>query len=174
MKKDNNKLQKSLAGKTTGSLINYVMGNNDTLPVVGEGCTILSWTDRHAYEVISVANNGKRVIIQQYLPERIDKYGMSDCQEYKYEKLDGHDKVIVWRYNSWYTEYNMIEFINEYYENYINNKLKEFYKSDDYKELYPNNQQFPILIAGKTKEVTKHSKINIIWGVKDEYYDYSF
>ena len=168
------KTQKSILGKTTGSLINYVMGNNKTLPEVGKGATILSWSDRHAYEVMSISEDGKRVIIQKYLSERIDTNGMSESQEYKYEKLNGFDEVIVWRNNAWRKETKEIVYTKEYGE-YVNNNLKDFWKSEDYKLLFPNNEiHLQHIIEGKTKSIKRYSKINIIWGVKDEYYDYSF
>lgn len=63
------KVQKSVAGHTTGSFINYMMGNNSTLPEVGKGCTILGWSDRHAYEVMNVSVDGKKVTIQQMKTE---------------------------------------------------------------------------------------------------------
>lgn len=135
-----NKTQRSIASKTTGSLINYVMGNNNTLPVVGQGATRLSWSDRHAYEVMSVSKDGKCVIIQQYIPERNDPYGMSDCQEYKYEKLDGNDTIVIWRYNAWYIEYEAIEYVEEYYKNVVEKNMP-FYKHKDFKLLFPNNHR---------------------------------
>jgi len=168
------KTQKSILGKTTGSLINYVMGNNKTLPEVGKGATILSWSDRHAYEVMSISEDGKRVIIQKYLSERIDTNGMSESQEYKYEKLNGFDEVIVWRNNAWRKEIIEIVFTKEYGE-YVKNNLNDFWKTEDYKLLYPNNEiQLQHVIKGKTKLIKKYPKVNIIWGIKDEYYDYSF
>lgn len=57
-------LQKSTAGKTTGSLFNHLMGNNATLPEVGKGATILHWTDRSAYEVVEVSESRMECIIQ--------------------------------------------------------------------------------------------------------------
>ena len=73
-----NQVQKSKVGKTTGSLSNYLMGNNATLPEVGKGATILHWTDRSAYEVIEVSENKMECIIQRYDSERVDGLGMFD------------------------------------------------------------------------------------------------
>jgi predicted helicase len=48
-----------------GGFINQMMGNNDTLPVVGEGATILMYSDREAHEVIEVSDNGMQCVIRK-------------------------------------------------------------------------------------------------------------
>ncbi len=172
--------QKSKLGKTTGSLINYLMGNNTTLPEVGKGATVLSWSDRYAYEVMSVSKDLKTIIIQEYLPERIDKNGMSECQDYKYEKLNGRDETIVWRNNKWKTVNNVIEFEDSYYLDYETalREAKTTEEKDNVREtwikpLY-NENSFLKLVEGKTKAKKKYDPINIIFGVKQKYYDFSF
>lgn len=125
--------------KDTGSFINMLMSNNSTVPEVGKGATVLLWTDRHAYEVIEVSNDKKRVVVQQYFPKRIDKNGMSESQEYEYKELSPVKEVIVWKWGGWRFERDVMK-----------------------------HQQ------GLTKWVKKYPKVNIIWGVKREYYDYSF
>ena len=65
-----------------GSLQNLLMGSG-TAPKVGEGATILGWTDRHAATVIEVSKSGKAVSVQRDTQNRIDKNGMSDMQEYE-------------------------------------------------------------------------------------------
>lgn len=168
------KRQKSIAGHTTGSFINYMMGNNSTLPEVGKGCTLLSWTDRHAYEVLKVSADGKRVEIQQYLPERVDNNGMSECQDYKFEKLNGFTEVIVWRWNAWRKEIKKIVFTKDFSKRlsteFSGNK---FYGSAEWNECYPNGYDLA-LVPGKTEIKMEYSKVNVLWGVKEEYYDYSF
>ena len=85
-------MKNNMKVKETGSLVNLLMDNNIGVPEVGKGATILSWSDRHAYEVMSASEDKTRVLIQRYLPERVDKNGMSDMQEYEYEKLNGYDE----------------------------------------------------------------------------------
>lgn len=48
-----------------GGFINQLMGNNASEPVVGEGATILSYSDRHAYEVIEVSQDGNACKIRK-------------------------------------------------------------------------------------------------------------
>lgn len=53
-------------------------------PVIGMGATVFHWTDRSAGTIERVSASGKRIWIRQDTATRIDKNGMSDCQEYSY------------------------------------------------------------------------------------------
>ncbi len=167
------KIQKSTLGETTGSLMNYLMGNNKSIPEVGKGATILQWSDRHAYEVLSVENDGTRVKLQRYNSKRIDSNGMSDVQEYEYkELLQNSEIVIVWKFDSWRQEVRSVEFTSAFLKTI--SEMGNFHESPDYKEIFPDDSIFPALIKGKTRIVVKYPKINVIWGLKQEYNDYSF
>lgn len=73
-------------GTKTGSLINHLMsGPARTIPTVGMGATILHWTDRTACTIIAVNAKGTRIMVQQDKAIRVDNYGMSDSQDYRYE-----------------------------------------------------------------------------------------
>ena len=157
-------------GKDTGSLVNWLMAHNNSTPEVGKGATILLWSDRRAYEVMSVSENKDRIVIQQYLPERIDNNGISEDQEYRFEKLNGFDEIIVWKFGSWRREVKNIVFEKKFAESIS----KDFYTSPEYKEIFPNDTEPPVLIKGKTKLVTQYPKVNIIFGVKQEYWDVTF
>ena len=89
----------------TGSLMNHMMSNSSRQPKVGEGATILGWTDRKAYEVISVSNDGKEVVLQRYSPRRADDRGMTDAQEYIYDTLIESYLTLRFRYGRWYEKY---------------------------------------------------------------------
>ena len=54
-------------GKDTGSIVNYLYGNNATVPIIGKGATVLLWTDRHAYEVLEINEKEKTVVIAIHL-----------------------------------------------------------------------------------------------------------
>lgn len=154
--------QKSRAGVTTGSFFNYLMGNNQSVPVVGKGATVLHWTDRSAYEVMSVSEDGKRVVIQQYNAKRIDSLGMSECQDYEYKELNGFDETIVYRNGAWRKEIEEIEFIDH-----------DSLSREQIKSCFDEKGNIRV-VEGLTKVVKRYPKINILFGVKKEYYDYSF
>lgn len=53
-------------------------------PEVGMGATLMGYTDRYPYTVISVSHNGKRCKVQEDIAIRVDDNGMSECQHYDY------------------------------------------------------------------------------------------
>lgn len=118
---------------SSGSFFNILMANNESIPVVGEGATILMYTDREAYTVVDFNPKKKEVRIQKCNPKRIDNFGMSESQIYDYSEHDDYFKNLKYRYNNWYEVY-----------------------FDAYQD----------------KEV--YSKVRILFGVRDEYYDFSF
>jgi hypothetical protein len=66
-----------------GSLQNLLMGSGTTTPKVGDGATVVAWTDRAAATIVEVSKSGKTVVAQRDTARRIDKNGMSDCQDYE-------------------------------------------------------------------------------------------
>ena len=74
-------------GTQTGSLVNHVMSMAaPSLPAVGDGATLLSWSDRHPATVIAVFKHGKYDFVQVQMDNytRTDKNGISESQEYDY------------------------------------------------------------------------------------------
>lgn len=70
----------------TNSLINNIMeGSKSEEPKVGMGATELCWTDRHAYTIVEI-RSPKRIKVQQDRAIRTDNLGMSDAQQYRYER----------------------------------------------------------------------------------------
>ena len=163
--------------KTTGSFFNWMMGNNNSMPIVGKGATVLCWTDRHAYEVLEVSEDQTECKIQKYAPKRLDKSGMSECQDYEYKELIGNIKNLVWKDSKgggWFSKYEVIEFIPKFVKNcgetFVVNSLTKEQRKEIYQgECYPQK-----VVEGITKSYTRYSKINILFGVKEEYYDFSF
>lgn len=70
--------------KWYGSVHNRLMESVNPIKVeVGMGITKLQWSDRSAYTIVKIVND-KKIIVQRDEVKRIDKNGMSDCQEYEY------------------------------------------------------------------------------------------
>lgn len=73
-----------------GSLQNRLyekMTKGQPAPQVGDGATVLRYSDRNACTVIAVdklKNGGYRVHVQRDHTRRVDKNGMSECQDYAY------------------------------------------------------------------------------------------
>lgn len=75
-------------GTQTGSVFNHIMSMGDNIPEVGKGATELLWTDRHAYFVLWVSDDKKECIIERANAIRTDDLGMSDSQDYRYERYE--------------------------------------------------------------------------------------
>jgi type II secretory pathway component GspD/PulD (secretin) len=168
------------ACKETGSFMNMLMSNNKTVPQAGKGATILSWTDRHAYEVVYVSKDGKTVDMCPYHAERVDKDGMSESQTYKYEKLSANRIRLKWMRGAWRQVNDKVVFEDNFYKEYEdlvnddpNREKTDMLDKLYMKPLFDENGDLQ-LVKGKTKVKTEYSKVNVIFGVKDEYYDYSF
>jgi hypothetical protein len=68
-----------------GSIMNRIMEDStQPAPEVGQGATLLFYSDRHACTVIEVAKNGKTIKVQEDTATRTDGNGMSDSQSYSY------------------------------------------------------------------------------------------
>ncbi len=53
-------------------------------PEVGQGATIIHWTDRTACTIVWVDSKKREVRVQRDHANRVDNRGMSDAQDYKY------------------------------------------------------------------------------------------
>lgn len=71
-----------------GSFQNMQAAN--TLPkpnfTIGDGATLVMWTDRHACTIIDIRKNGRVIVIQEDTAIRTDKNGMSESQGYTFER----------------------------------------------------------------------------------------
>lgn len=164
-----------------GGFINQMMGNNSSTPKVGEGATILMYSDRHAYEVIAVDEDSLECTIRTMNTKYVGS-GYGD-EQYTYSSgLDNATSTIAWneKRQCWgyvshtvqiikalasrlYKEYGYgwTEFLPVSYDSLIdgeklgvNTKLK--------------------LVDGVTKMYRNFSAVSIIFGIMDEYRDPSF
>lgn len=53
---------------------------------VGDGVTINYYSDEVPATIIEIDTKGKWIKVQEDIAKRIDKNGMSDCQEYEYSR----------------------------------------------------------------------------------------
>lgn len=79
-----------------GSFNNHLLGGTkgQPTPEVGMGCTILLHSDRHACTITKISEDGKMLLVQRDKAIRTDGNGMSECQEYRYERdPDGAQQI---------------------------------------------------------------------------------
>ena len=133
------------------------------------GATEMCYSDRHAYEVVKVIDE-KHVLVRKCKATRIDKNGMSDCQEYEYE-LEPYKEFI--KTEEWMKA-------NEDRMMYIKAVNPKFYKKIQETPLGgilgDNNIK---LVKTKTgwRERQDNGKLSVnrfTLGIKEEYFDYSF
>ena len=120
-------------GKDTGSTVNQMMSLSDHQPRVGHGATVLHWSDRHAYWVDWVSEDGKECQVSRALTFRTDQNGMSDCQSYRYERNPDVERMkfnLRYRYGSWWLyewDENGVEKIFTRKLNIVFGRMDEYY-----------------------------------------------
>lgn len=166
-----------------GSLANrleenrYFNGTKNNIKV-GTKCTIYLYSDSHAYEVVEVENQ-QNVTIRRLKAIRTDNYGMSDTQDYRYESDEnaGKEKIRLtkngWREVKVYTK----EGFEKAVENFFSSSCKTIESARAFIEyhyrLALTEKEFQKVMAGKSVTKVK-GKVNISFGVANEYFDYSF
>lgn len=156
-------------GKNTNSFFNWIMSENRIPPEVGKGATELLWTDRHAYQVTYVSGDSKRVFIKRCNSKRTDSYGIGDHQEYDYSELYDYEQEIVFKWGGWKT--------TSLYYDWVSNSACEHViklRPADRAKYFRQDGSGLNNIEGMTKLKKRYSPINIIFGVQEEYYDFSF
>ena len=168
--------QQSKSITTSGSLINWAMSNNQSLPVVGKGATECMWSDRHAYEVLEVSKDGKTVIIDQYNPKRVDNLGMSDCQAYEYKELQGNPRTVVWFRGKWRFLGSEIVYTDAFKKEHAEDTwfLSKSLTPEQKLAVYGGEPMPQNVVEGITRKKVVRHPVNIIWGLLDEHYDFSF
>ena len=174
--------KQKLKMRNTGSFFNLLMGNNQSVPVVGKGATIMHWTDRSVAEVISVSEDGMRVVIESLNAEYDGEKGTAQMghQDWKFSPT-GIFKTIVWFRGAWRYENFEVVFTKEFKEEANKNGADDFfgiYLSKTYpemaKEIYADECYPQKVVAGITRLKKRYDKVNILFGQKNYHYDWSF
>lgn len=160
--------------KLSGSFFNYLMGNNSSIPVVGKGATRLGYSDRYPYEVIEVSEDGKTVKIES-LNAKHDKTkeGGMGHQNWVFEPT-GQFTTLIYRKGAWRSISKRVEFVDGFYEKELDGLSMH---SPEYKriaELLGFGQDKMNVVEGMTRVKTSYDKVSIIFGVRENYYDWSF
>ena len=165
-----------------GGFINQMMGNNSSRPIVGEGATILMYSDRYAYQVTWVSDCGTRCRINRAIMKSVGKnYG---DERYEYQgHSEGEGEEIVWKEKKgWCRVSNDIKYEPKF-ERALDERHGKYWfgsSADKYaKEMGIDNLFNPEtcklnLIEGLTKRITRYHSISIIFGFADEYNDPTF
>ena len=171
-----NRKQKSKVG-VAGNIINQLMANNNSLPKVGEGVTIILYSDRHVADVVEVSKDMKRVKIENLSAKAdVTKDNQMGHQNWVFKKT-GQFETLVWRYNNWYVETKQIVFTEEFANKSDEPSISMYLKKIDmdlFNDIY-QGEIFPQkVVEGITTMDIIYSKTNVLFGKKDYYYDWSF
>lgn len=170
-----------------GGFINQVMGNNTSIPKVGEGATILHYSDRDAYEVIEVSKDGNACVIRE-MDTKFVGSGYGDEKYTYHSNVNNHTRNIEWneKKQCWGDVGTKVEIIKSLYKKYdkefgvhaIDMILKDN-GIESYQHLYENPKadnfyEQKKVIDGVTKEYKTFNKVSIIFGEMSKYRDPSF
>lgn len=136
----------------------YFNGTKGNLKV-GTPCTVYLWSDCNPYEIVKVENQ-EHIFIREMKATRIDNYGMSDYQSYKYESDESKpiEELQLTKYG-WKK---------------VQRYTKELYDKIMKKVGYCIWGQSILEKVREGKEVKRYKKINISFGKAEKYFDYSF
>ena len=172
-----------------GSFQNQIMGNNATEPKVGEGATILHYSDRSAFEVVEVSDNGNTCVIRP-MDCKFIGCGYGD-ERYEYNSNpDAYTVTLKWHKGKWCKVQKTIEPIKADFRRWLKENEWDWYKGLEaqhgltieditYDENDPEYNHYSAfyqykLVDGVTKEYTNYSPVSIIFGVMEKYRDPSF
>jgi hypothetical protein len=170
-----------------GGFINQMMGNNATEPKLGEGATILMYSDREAYEVIDVSECGSKCTLREMEATFVGS-GYGD-EKYEYNSnpnnytidLEWNEKKGCWGKVTYSIEI-IKALVNKYHKKYgwgwVDELLKDF-GIQSYQHLYDdpsadNYYNQMKLIDGVTKKYNNFNKVSVIFGVMEKYCDPHF
>lgn len=155
-----------------GSFQNQLMGNNNSIPVVGEYATHLMYSDRYPYKVIEVSEDCTKVKLM-YLQVTQTEKGIF-C-----EPTEGFMNI-EYRRGAWYTVSTVVTFEKKFRESreaehgkmFGSYLLTEEEKTAVYfNEITQHHEMFPQnIIPGVTKAKKEYSKISILFEAKPNYY----
>lgn len=168
--------QKAKIGQA-GSLVNQLMANNSTIPVVGKGATELLYSDRHCYEVVEVSEDKKTVKLQS-LTAKADPNTSNDVghQNWILEPTL-HFSTVVWRRNKWNFRFKIIRFTKEIKakaEAAGSSSIAKILTEEQREAVYGGLPTPQEVVPGITEEAFVYEPVSIIFGTKDYYYDWSF
>lgn len=171
-KKQIMKTQLTQRRKLEGSFTNYLLGNNATEPKVGEGATLLYYSDRHAAEVLWVSDDKKTCKIREYKVKAKPGAGGMGHQEWD---LISDENNPVWtlsyKYGAWRKVVQHIVFDEAWMEKWPNHSIlhHETKKAGGWDE----NGELR-LVAGVTRYEKRYNKVNVRFGKAEYHYDWEF
>ena len=169
------KQKQSKLGTQTGSFINWMMSSNSSMPQIGMGATELHWSDRTPWEVIDIANDGKKVTIRSMSHDALQnasEIGMGHQAWDIQPNPNGEVRILEWKWNAWRYQTSHYH-VSEQWDK-ANDSNRSYMSKDDYWEwrVYTseNKENFPELFKLKHQ----WNPMRILFGRAEYYYDWEF
>jgi hypothetical protein len=160
-----------------GSFINQMMSNNATLPEIGKGATKMHYTDRTCYEVVEVSDDKKTVKLER-LEAVADPNFKNDIGHQNWIlNPTGQFVTVVWRRDAWRIKSTVIRFTKKFVasaEAAGHFAIARALTPEQHAAVYGDDIRPRNVVDGITESAFEYSKINLLFGVKDYYYDWSF
>ena len=167
------KAQLTQRRKLEGSFTNYLMGNNSSLPEVGKGATLLSYTDRDPYEVLEVSEDGRKCVIRAMRAVAKPNSGGMGHQDWDINSDESATKEqLVYRNGAWRKERVIITYIKSWYDSFEN--PKDRWEEEKRLGLWDEDLNRLKLVDGYTRIVKSYDKVNILFGYAEKHYDWEF
>ncbi len=166
-------MKQTLKLKNSGSVFNFLMSNNSTIPVVGEWATICLYSDRHVAKVVEVSKDCKKIVIEDYTTIGVGENLQMGHQSWEHSP-SGYTRNLVYRQGAWREVIQDIVFDDVWYKKYQESgqRFDKFIEPIE-SQLWDENGCLRLL-DGVSKIKTQYKKINIIFGVCNYHYDWEF
>lgn len=159
-------------GTETGSVMNHLMSGCPTPPVVNKGATMLHWTDRSPYDVVWVSDDQRKCLIRacDYRFDNTKEGGMGH-QNWIIESVETNTlHELNWKNGVWKQTYEERVFTKSaearYDALYADETMSPSERNDEIQKMHNDESNY--------RTIRRSKKINIIFGVRNYYYDWSF
>lgn len=169
-------IQKGKTVGRSGSFQNQIMSNNATVPAVGEYCTFLSYSDRSVGIVREWDETTLTAKIETCNTGAAGTNKQHGHQDWKHEP-SGYFMTLCFKKGNWVQPYVEVVFTKEFIETIPHACIGIWLQRNNpllFKQIYGDNIMPQNVVNGATRAAKRSSKVNVIFGVCDYHYDWSF
>lgn len=141
-----------------GSFQNQLMSHNATLPVVGEYCINLLYSDRIAYRVAEVSKDRLKCKVRRCKVEVLDFY----AEVYKEVGLEDQVIELSFRSGNWYILGEEVVLTKEM-EKLANENGKEYKRIMRESGAWKDGHVNPFVVEGVTRVRKTRTKVNVVF-----------
>ena len=161
----------------SGSFFNYLMANNESIPVEGEYATFLHYTDRTVALIREVSDDGKKVVLERCTTVADGENLPMGHQCWKHTP-NGQTFTLVWYRNGWRIASERVAFEPEFAEKIPAMSISLWLRKNDpdlFEQVYAGNVLPTNVIPGVTKRKKVYdAPIRVLFGACEYYYDWEF